>query len=163
MSMSQSKSVINFVVNYCNEHYEECEEFKTIYNDVLNDVDRNVVVDFVVNGIKSGEISMTEKSKEKFNKDSLLRRYVVGLVNDRLRKSKSLNGSKTYVPAFKRDKKDVQLETLKQVLLLNVDNEHTIEIERCIEVRRKELNVVKVKEVEIDYSALPKDLQHLKK
>ena len=159
---TQSEATINAVVNLANERGYGATPFETVYKDVLTKDDVTSVIEHVFEGIKSGEISMTDKSRAKFkDDDKAMRRYVVGLVNDRFRKAKALNGNTTYAyknPGKLTNSRDPELKALTQVLELHKGTEAEADIQAAIDVRQSFLTAQKAKTVEIDYSHLPADL-----
>ena len=159
---TQSEATINAIVNLAQERGYEATPFETDYKTVLTADDQKTVVDMIFAGLKAGEISMTEKSKEKFkDDDKALRRYVVGLVNDRLRKAKAINGNTTYQyknPGKLTNSRDPQLKALMQVLELHKDTDNEADIQAAIDNRKAEIAVEKQKEVEINIEHLPADL-----
>jgi len=159
---TQSEATINAVINLANEKGYEATPFETDYKTVLTADDQQVIVNTIFQGLKDGQISMTEKSKAKFaDDDKALRRYVVGLVNDRLRKAKALNGNTTYQyknPGKLKDARDPQLKALNQVLELHKDTDNEAEIVAAIEKRKAEIAAEKQKEVTINIEHLPADL-----
>ena len=163
MTISQSEATINAIVNLAQEQGYNAQPFETVYKDILTKQDTNQVVNFITKGLISGDISMTDKSKAKFKgDDKALRRYVVGLVNDRLRKAKALNGNTTYQykePGKLTNSRDAELKALTQVLALDNPPEVKAEIEAEINRRKQELAAAKVKTVNINYDALPADLR----
>lgn len=160
---TQSQAVINFVVNLAKEKGYDAREFETDYKTILSKDDVNVVVEMTFAGLQNGTISMTEASQAKFQDDEkALRRYVVGLVNDRLRKAKAINGNTTYEykePGKNKFNKDVQLKALYQILELHKGTDNEAEIQEAIDARTAEITKDKPKQVVINYDALPDDLR----
>ena len=163
MSMSQSDATINCILNLCKEKGYIQTPKETIYKDILTKEDTTFVVNFITLGLIEGDITMTDKSREKFKEDKKgLRRYVVGLVNDRLRKAKVLNGNVTYKyknPGKLTQSKDPELKSLLQVMDITTDPLHKVAIQVEIDRRKKELDVVK--KVTIDYSLLPESVRKM--
>ena len=161
--LSQSDATINAVVNLAKEQGYEASPFETDYKTVLTKDDTSQVVNFITAGLIDGNITMTEKSKAKFDGDpKALRRYVVGLVNDRLRKAKAINGNVVYSakePGKLIASRDAELKALTQVLALDNPPEVQAEIQHEIDRRKSELEAAKVKPQEINYDALPDDLR----
>lgn len=161
--LSQSTATINAIVNLAKDQGYDATPFETDYKSVLTKDDQTQVVNFIAQGLMDGNISMTEKSQAKFEGDpKALRRYVVGLVNDRLRKAKAINGNVTYVaknPGKLTNSRDAELKALTQVLTLDNTAEVKAEIEAEIARRKSELAADKVKTVTINYDALPADLR----
>lgn len=160
MSKTQSEATINCILNLCTEQEYEHTPHETIYKDLLTKDDITKVVNFVTTGMQNNEITMTDRSHEKFDDDpKALRRYAVGLVNDRLRKAKALNGNTMYQyknPGKLTSARDPELKALMQTIEI-VPDEHKAEVQKEIDRRRGELN--KPKKVEIDYDALPAELR----
>lgn len=160
MSQSQSESTINCILNLCTEQGYDHAPHETIYKDILTKDDVTHVVNFVTAGMISGDITMTDKSHTKFDDDpKALRRYAVGLVNDRLRKAKALNGNSTYQyknPGKLTSSRDPELKALLQAIeVVPEDQKELVQVE--IDRRRLELN--KPKTVEINYDDLPEALR----
>jgi len=160
MSKTQSESTINAIINLCTEQGYDHSPHETIYKDILTKDDVTSVVNFVTAGMISGDITMTDKSHAKFDNDpKALRRYAVGLVNDRLRKAKALNGNTTYAyknPGKLTSSRDPELKALMQTIEI-VPDEHKADVQVEIDRRRAELD--KPKMVEINYDALPPELR----
>ena len=166
MSTSQSQATINCIINLCTEKGYKHTPNETVYSEILTKEDLTNVVNFITAGLVEGSISITDKSKEKWKvgTDQVdvkgLRRYVVGLVNDRLRKAKALNGNVKYEykePGKLTMSKDPELKALNQTMEITTDPEHKKLIQVEIDRRQQELN--KPKKVEVDVSLLPKHLR----
>jgi len=160
MSNTQSEATINCIINLCTEQGYNHSPHETIYKDLLTKDDVTNVVNFVTAGMTNGDITMTDKSRAKFEDDpKALRRYAVGLVNDRLRKAKALNGNTKYEyknPGKLTASRDPELKALMQTIEI-VPDEHKAEVQVEIDRRRAELN--KPKTVTINYDALPPELR----
>jgi len=160
---TQSEATINAVVNLAKEQGYDASPFETDYKEVLTKADTTQIVNFITQGLVDGNISMADKSKAKFEDDpKALRRYVVGLVNDRLRKAKAINGNVAYAaknPGKLKNSRDAELKALTQVLALDNPPEIKAEIEAEINRRKAELDAAKVKTVTINYDALPPELR----
>ena len=161
MSNSQSQATISCILNLCTEKEYNHTPNETIYRDLLSKEDTTQIVNLITQGLCDGDITMNDKAKKKFQHDiKALRRYVVGLVNYRLRKSKVLNGNEVYVvkePGKLKNSRDAELKSLLQVMEITTNEEHRVEIQKEIDRRQAELNVVK--KVEIDVSLLPEELR----
>ena len=155
---TQSEATINAIINLCNEKKYENIPFETDYKTILTQEDIKEVIGIVFNGLIRNEISMTEVSKKKFENDpKALRRYVVGLVNDRLRKAKIINGNVKYEyknPGKLTSSQDPMLKSLNQLLQLHPENQ---DVKDAIEKRQEELKP----KVEIDVNLLPDHLKAL--
>lgn len=162
-TLSQSEATVNAIVNLAKENGYDASPFETDYKEVLTKADTTQVVNFITQGLTDGNITMTDRSHAKFDNDpKALRRYVVGLVNDRLRKAKAINGNVVYQaknPGKLKNSRDAELKALTQVLSLDNTPEVKAEIQAEIDRRKAELDVAKVKTVTINYDALPADLR----
>ena len=160
MSKTQSEATINCILNLCTEQGYTHSPHETIYKDILTKDDIAHVVNFVTAGMIAGDITMTDKSHAKFDNDhKALRRYAVGLVNDRLRKAKALNGNTVYQyvnPGKLTSSRDPELKALMQTIEI-VPEEHVAEVQKEIDRRKAELDAPKT--VEINYDALPEELR----
>ena len=160
MSQTQSEATINCILNLCTEMEYKHSPKETIYKDLLTKDDITKVVNFITAGMINGDITMTDKSHKKFDKDhKALRRYTVGLVNDRLRKAKVLNGNTTYKyknPGKLTSARDPELKALMQTIEI-VPKEHVAEVQKEIDRRKAELATKKT--VEIDYNLLSPELR----
>ncbi len=161
--LSQSQATINAIVSLSKEKEYKATPFETDYKDVLTKDDISQVVNFITVGLQEETITMTDKSKDKFQDDpKALRRYVVGLVNDRLRKAKAINGNVIYSakePGKLKNSRDAELKALTQVMALDNPPEVKAEIQAEIDRRRSELDAAKTKTVTVNYDALPADLR----
>ena len=160
MSKTQSEATINCILNTCTEQGYDHSPHETIYKDIMTKDDITSVVNFVTAGMTNGDITMTDKSHAKFDDDpKALRRYAVGLVNDRLRKAKALNGNTNYQyanPGKLKNSRDAELKALLQTIEI-VPDEHKAEVQVEIDRRRAELNVTK--QPAINYDVLPPELR----
>ena len=159
---TQSSAVIEMVINLAKERGYEATPFETDYSTVITKADEQLIGDMVFAGINDQEIGLSVKSQAKFEDDpKALRRYVTGLVNDRLRKAKALNGDTIYKyknPGKLTNSRDELLKTLTQVLAITEGDEDKAAIQSEIDKRRKEIAALKVKTTPIDMSHLPADL-----
>ena len=160
---TQSEATINAIINIAQEKGYEAKPFETDYKTVLTKDDISNVVDLIAAGMTNGTIQMSDAAHAKFDDDpKALRRYTVGLVNDRLRKAKAINGNTKYEakePGKLSGSRDPQLKALQQVLDLQKGTEHEAEIQAAIDTRKAELSAAKAKTVEINVDALPADLR----
>ena len=162
---TQSQATIDITVNYCQEKGIHATPFETVYNDVLSSDDKKAIVSMVFEGMVNGDISVAAASLEKYEGDhKSWRRYTVGLLNDRLRKAKALNGNTTYTakePGKLSGSRDPELKALMQVLTLENTDEVKAEIQSEIDRRKSEIAATKatVSAKPINYDALPADLR----
>ena len=162
---TQSQATIDITVNYCKEKEIHATPFETDYKEVLSSDDKKAIVSMVFEGMVNGDISVNEASLVKYENDhKAWRRYTVGLLNDRLRKAKALNGNTTYVakePGKLSGARDPELKALMQVLTLKNTPEVKAEIQAEIDRRKGEIAVTKATKTAkpINYDALPADLR----
>lgn len=161
---TQSQATIDITVNYCKEKGIDATPFETDYKTVLDSNDKKAIVSMVFEGIVNGSISITKSSQEKYeNDDKALKRYTVGLLNDRLRKAKALNGNTTYSakePGKLVNARDAELKALTQTLEI-VPEESKADVQIEIDRRKSEIQAAKAKKTAtpINYDALPADLR----
>lgn len=131
--------------------------------DVITDSQKTQVVDRLCQGFIEGKVEMSEEGKRKYFGDPKeLRKYVVGLTNNWLRKAPELNCGKTYEPKNPGSRKgsgDRVLKALKELMKTTEDAEAKAEIQAAIDERIKEISP----KVEIDMEAIPAHLRHLVK
>lgn len=162
---TQSQATIDITVNYCQEKGINATPFETDYKTVLSSDDKKAIVSMVFEGMVNGDITVAASSLEKYQDDhKAWRRYTVGLLNDRLRKAKALNGNTTYVaaePGKLSGSRDPELKALMQVLTLENTPEVKAEIQLEIDRRKSEIAATKATKTSkpINYDALPADLR----
>jgi hypothetical protein len=162
---NQSQATIDITVNYCKEKDIQATPFETDYNEVLSSDDKKAIVSMVFEGMLNKDIQVSEKSLAKFEPDhKAWRRYTVGLLNDRLRKAKALNGNVVYQakePGKLTGSRDPELKALQQVLTLDNTPEVKAEIQAEIDRRKSEIQADKATKSAkpINYDALPTDLR----
>ena len=122
---------------------------------VLDADTKRLVVAEVVTMFEAGQISISHPVEFK--------KYVPGLLNNWLRKDKRLNGGETYRiknPGSREGSGDKKLKNLKKMLTI-VKEEDKAKVEAAIETRKATIKAEKAKDIEIDASQIPEDLQHL--
>ena len=157
---TQSGAVIAMCIAMAEERGYEASPFETDYKTVLKEADIKAIEEMTFAGINEGTIALTEKSQLKWENDSKgLRRYVTGLVNDRLRKAKALNANTNYAyknPGKLTNSRDDVLKNLNLVLKIRTDPTDIVAIQEAIKTRQAE--IAKAKAPEVDMSHLPADL-----
>ncbi len=131
---------------------------------VLDKDQKAHVREIVAAGILSGEVAYSKPLDE-----AEVKKYVVGLVDNHLRKAKELNGNKAYAPAKEGTKRDPQLRELEKLLKSGQFAEGTAEcqqVKTAIDNRKQELKAAqsskKVPKVEdIDLTTLPQEVQDI--
>lgn len=125
---------------------------------VLSKDQNNQVVEMVTEGIINGEVDFSDGAREKYNTRPLVRKYVVGMVNNHLRKDKRLNGDTVYVaknPGSRTGSGDPVLKSLKSLLAI-CPQENKADIQAEIDLRLESLKPAKP---EIDWSLIPESLR----
>lgn len=153
---TQKEAVFQAVSNVLSENGIEITEGMNV-NGVITRELRSQVNSVLFEGFKSGTIELDKQFS-----DSDLKGYISGLQSNWLRKDKRLNGGFSYVaknPGSRTGSSDPQLKAMRTLLSTVQTEEDKAEIQSHIDARLKEIQASKVKEVKIDYSALPADLQ----
>jgi hypothetical protein len=129
--------------------------------DMMTSADKEKTVDIICKGFMSGEVEMSDEGKTKyFTQPAELRKYVVGLVNNWLRKATELNGGQKYQvknPGSRKGSSNETVRALRQLLAITSDSEAKQAIEAEI---ASQLESLKPK-VEINSDAIPAHLRHL--
>ena len=128
----------------------------------LTTEERARVVGLVCEAFDAGEVTFkeTDANKNKLADEKELRKYVVGLVNNWLRKDPNLNGGEKYEaknPGTRSS--DAQLKNLNLLLKATTDETKQQKIQSFIDKRKQEL--VKTKAVEIDMDLIPEELKEI--
>ena len=125
--------------------------------------DKKSITESLCNGFMNGEIQMSSDSFEKYSKsETELKKYVIGLINNWIRKAPELNGGTTYQaknPGSRAGSGDEQIKALKALIKTIADEEVKREIQQAINDRLAEIKPAKTVEINVD--ALPEHLKHL--
>ncbi len=128
--------------------------------DVLTVTDKEQVINKLVAGFRSGQVQMSAEASDKYAFDSELKKYVVGLANNWIRKAPEFNGGNAYTtknPGSRTGSGDEKLKALR-ALMSKIDDattKATIQVE--IDKRLEELKP----KIEIDADLIPESLRHL--
>jgi len=114
------------------------------------------VSEIILSEIESGECRFD--SFDKYNTLELRFKYVKGMVNNWLRKSKELNNGEKYTPTYRKGPQ--KSETLKALELLSEKYPDNEEVQTALESERAKESENKVKKPTINVDALP---EHLRK
>jgi hypothetical protein len=120
--------------------------------------EREKVTQRVEELFKNGEVQFT-RGEERDGKE--LRRYVVGLISNWLRKDSRLNGNTQYQPknpGSRAGGKDEQMSAMRALLAATHEPKARAEIQQAIDERAKELKQQSAKPINVE--ALP---EHLRK
>lgn len=93
MAIEQKKAVYNAVVSLYRDNNRVFEDGNQV--DLTTD-ERKTVIHMITQGLQNGSITMSDKAKERYNTPKKMHNYATGLVSDRLRKDKRLNGNTKY-------------------------------------------------------------------
>lgn len=130
----------------------------------LSKEETSAVVESVTDGIESGEVDFSDSAKAKYSDRASIRKYVIGMVNNHLRKDKRLNGGSVYVaknPGSRSGSGDPVLKSLKALLSLTENDEQKASVQSEIDARLASLNKAKMKVVEINWDLIPEHLRSL--
>lgn len=136
---------------------------ETSLADILTSDAKSQIKSIIVNGFMSGKIEMSEEGKAKyFSNPTELSKYVVGLINNWVRKNPEFNGGNGYTvknPGSRKGAGDETLKALRQLLKVTTDDQVKQEIQAEIDSRLESLKP----KVEINLAALPEHLRYLVK
>jgi hypothetical protein len=131
----------------------------------LSKTDRATVVSMVV--AARSEMQLSAEADAKFDTEPKFKDYVVGLVNNWLRKDTRLNGGSKYItknPGSRAGQGDDIMKSLKALRTTVADKpEQAALVDAEIEKRAAEIQATKVKPTTINIDALPEHLRHLVK
>lgn len=130
----------------------------------LSKSDKATVVGMVVNA--RAEMIIAPEADAKYDSVQKFRTYVLGLVDNWLRKDKRLNGGIKYEaknPGSRAGSGDTQLKALRALRSTVTDTDTLAVIDSEIQTRISEIKATKVKHVEVNVEALPEHLRHLVK
>lgn len=109
MSLKQVQAVINAVTDVLGDDFTPSS---TNVLSVITKEQKASVREAVFAGIISGEVEYNKDTTD----ETAVRRYVNGMVDNHLRKSRILNGGNTYKPTGTGSKRDPQLRELNKLL-----------------------------------------------
>ncbi len=153
MALSQVQAVINAVADVLGDNFVPNT---TLVKDVLTSEQKKQVRNIVQQGILNGDVTYkgdTENS-DKFN------RYVNGMINNHLMRSRALNGGQVHKSKAKRD--DQLKEMSKLLNTLTPDTEQYNQVAEAISKRKQELSQrapsSSAKATQIDTSIAPAEI-----
>lgn len=132
----------------------------------LGENERKEVVTIVTAGILSGHVDFSAEARSKYDTESKVRTYVVGMVSNHLRKDKRMNGGVKYEtrnPGSRAGSGDDTLRALKALRSTLTSDSDIAQIDEAINARMQELQAAKAKKIEINVEALPAEFRHLVK
>jgi hypothetical protein len=162
--MNQRQATVTVLMSILSERGVSYElNGETPISAVLTKSDKDQAVALISKGFLAGQIDMSQEGKDKyFGDEKELKKYVVGLVNNWVRKATEFNGSIKYEIKNKGSRTgsgDEQIKALKELLKQTTDSEVRAEIQAAINDRTEEIKP----KTEINIDALPVHLRHLVK
>ena len=158
--VNQKQAVTNAVLSVFPEYQLGGE---VTLQEILTSEAKNQIKTIICEGFMSGKIEMSDEGKAKyFSNPTELSKYVVGLVNNWVRKNPEFNNGNGYVtknPGSRKGAGDETLKALRQLLKVTTDTQVKQEIQAEIDSRLESLKP----KVEINLDALPAHLRHLVK
>ena len=161
--MSQRTATVKAIISVITDRGVQYElNGETPISEVLTIDDKQKVCQIIFNGFRNGNIELSAEAAGKFRADNELRKYVVGLVNNWIRKAPEFNGGNSYQtknPGSRSGTGDAKIKALKALMSTVSDESTKAQIQLAIDERLEELQP----KVQIDVTALPEHLRHLVK
>jgi hypothetical protein len=158
--VNQRNAVVSTIISVLNERGCKYEMNGPLsISEVMTESDKQKVISIICQGFKDDRIEMSTDAKVKYAADAELRKYVVGLVNNWVRKAPEFNSGNAYQaknPGSRTGSGDPKLQALK-ALYNTVPEAHKPAVQAAINARLEELKP----KIEIDTNLLPEHLRHL--
>lgn len=159
--LNQKESVFSAVEVVLNEAGRQVDGAVT-----LSKEERSQVVSMVTESITSGETEFSDAAKAKYDTPEKVRSYVVGLVNNWLRKDKRLNGGVKYQaknPGSRAGSTDPVIKELRKLLSTLTEEDQKAAVQAEIDARLAEIQATKqaAKKEEINLDHIPEHLRAL--
>ena len=158
MSTKQVQAVISAVTSVLGDDFTPSE---TNVLGVITKDQKAEVRQLVLEGILNGEVEYNKDLSD----EAAVKRYVNGMVDNHLRKSKILNGGNTYKPSSSGSKRDPQLRELNKLLkTFEPGTENFSKVQQHIAARTQQIQTEKSQQqvanvrASIDTSVLPDSL-----
>ena len=138
------------------------KEFDVAVN--LTKEQRSLVQAHVLRAFANDEVDFKESAKVKHNTEAKMSGYISGLISNWLRKDRELNGDITYEPKNKGSRAgqgDSQIRELRKLKKIHNGSKKEAEIQGYIDSRLSVIASAKAKDIMVDFSKLPKELQDL--
>jgi hypothetical protein len=132
----------------------------------LTNEQRATVIGMVTTGIMSGSVDFSAEAKAKHDTEAKIKSYTTGMVSNHLRKDKRLNGGEKYQtknPGSRAGSSDEQLKALRALKTTLTTSDDIQAVDKAIATRLAEIQITKMKTVEINVNALPEAFRHLVK
>ena len=159
--LKQKESVFNAVESVL------VESGKSVEGRVeLTKEERGQVVSLVTESIISGDTEFSDSAKTTYDTPEKIRSYVVGLVNNWIRKDKRLNGGTAYTPknpGSRAGSTDPVIKELRKLLSTLTEDDHKAAVQAEINTRLEEIQAAKqaTKKEEINLDNIPEHLRAL--
>lgn len=166
MTINQKEAVYVATMNYLAEQGISFDDGQTpSAKDVLGSDGRKAVISLVAAGFASGEVSMSDAAKDKYQTETSIHKYSSELVANWLKKDTRLNGGEKHAaknPGSRVGSGDDVIRELKKLRQIQAEDAEAVTlIDEAIKARQAEIAPAKV--VSIDTSKLPASLLHLVK
>jgi hypothetical protein len=163
--MNQKEATYTVVTGVLAEHgidFEGGDASKLLTTEM-----RTEVVALISELFREGKVDLsdTPANQHKLQDQKEMSKYVVGLVNNWLRKDQRLNGGTKYQaknPGVRSGTADEQLKALGQLkakLQVEGMQDKVTEVEKYIEARKQELRAEQAKKFTVDMSKVPAELK----
>jgi hypothetical protein len=163
--LSQHAAVVEATKTWFGERFRVGTDVKTY----ATKADKHAVALAVAEGMMNGEVELSDAAKAKYatSIESLVSKYVMGMVTNWFNKSKELNGGLKYEIKNPGSRAGTGDEQIKQMRLLrkqladlgNADG--VAQVDAAIADRLAEIGAVATKTVEINADILPEAIRHL--
>ena len=162
--MNQKDGVTNAILSVLNERgVDYVMGGEVCVKNILTSEDKANIRAIVINGFKSGLISITEQAKAKHTDNGFVK-YTNGLVNNWINKNPEFNAGQSYTPknpGSRAGSGDEQIREMRKLLKTTDDQEQIDLIQSMIDARLAEIKPASVVTINVD--ALPESLKHLVK
>ena len=127
---------------------------------------RSEVVTLVTSSIVSGDTEFSDAAKAKYDTEEKTRSYVVGLVNNWIRKDKRLNGGLSYKPAnpgSRAGSQDPVIKELRKLMSTLTEEDQKTAVQAEIDTRLESIKAEKqaAKKETINVNNIPEHLRAL--
>lgn len=162
MRTNQRTACVNTILSVLKDHgidYKLGGEIPV--SQVLNDSMKSKVREILFTEFRKGNIEYKSSFQSKVDDDSELKKYISGLVNNWIRKTKEFNGGVKYEaknPGSRAGSTDEKVKEMRKLLSITTDPTAKAMIQKAIDDRVSTLKAEK-NEVEIDYSVIPAELK----
>jgi len=165
--LSQHSAVVNATKTWFGERFRDGVDVK----DYATKEDKRAIALAVAEGMLSGEVELSAEAKAKYGSsiETLVSKYVVGMVTNWFNKSKELNGGAKYEaknPGSRAGSSDDQIKQMKLLrkqleTLGNADG--VAQVDAAIAVRLAEIGIAKAAETKVTINAdiLPESIRGL--